>query len=142
MKSTSNFLIHIIDHHLLRMYCIKEDFPYIAWRLLNPSLLIEIRSKRTTEAKLSKITNSKPSTDTGWFYFGNHQKWLSYQILGGKTVKNIQIDLQTKEISPLLKIWKCAMKPWKMAFLSNSRWQNRKERPNRSTNSGYMIPTP
>ena len=25
----------------------------------------------------------------------NHQKWLSYQILGGKTVKNVQIDPQT-----------------------------------------------
>ena len=28
----------------------------------------------------------------------NHQQWLFYQILGGKTAKNIQIDLQTKEI--------------------------------------------
>ena len=33
---------------------------------------------------------------------------------------------------------KCAMKQSEMAFLSNSRWQNRKERPNRSTNNGYI----
>ncbi len=30
------------------------------------------------------------------------------------------------------------MKPSEMAFLSNSGWQNRKERSNRSTNNGYM----
>ena len=30
------------------------------------------------------------------------------------------------------------IKPSEMAFLSNSRWQNRKERPNRSTNNGDM----
>ncbi len=29
-----------------------------------------------------------------------------------------------------------------MASLSNSRWQNRKERPNRSTNNEYMIQRP
>ncbi len=28
-----------------------------------------------------------------------------------------------------------------MAFLSNYRWQNRKERPNRSTNNGDMADT-
>ena len=28
----------------------------------------------------------------------SHQQGLFYQILGGKTAKNIQIDLQTKEI--------------------------------------------
>ena len=32
-----------------------------------------------------------------------------------------------------------AMKPSEMAFLSNSRWQNSKERPNRSTNNGHMV---
>ena len=31
-----------------------------------------------------------------------------------------------------------AMKPSEMDSSSNSRWQNRKERPNRSTNNGYM----
>ena len=31
------------------------------------------------------------------------------------------------------------MKPAEMAFLSISRWQNRKERPNRSTNNEDMI---
>ncbi len=29
----------------------------------------------------------------------NH-KWFSYQILGGKTVKNVPIDSQTTEILP------------------------------------------
>ncbi len=30
------------------------------------------------------------------------------------------------------------MKPQEMAFSSNSKWQNRKERPNQSTNKGDM----
>ena len=34
--------------------------------------------------------------DTGHFHFCNHQKWLPYQILGGKTVKNVQIDPQQR----------------------------------------------
>ena len=32
------------------------------------------------------------------FYSSYHHKWLSYQILGSKTVKNVQIDPQTTEI--------------------------------------------
>ncbi len=34
------------------------------------------------------------------FHSSNHHKWLSYQILGGKTVQNVQIDPQTTEIWP------------------------------------------
>ena len=34
------------------------------------------------------------------FYSSNHQKWLPYQILGGNTVKNVQIDPQTTDIWP------------------------------------------
>ena len=33
------------------------------------------------------------------------------------------------------------MKPPEMAFLSNSRWQNRKEHSNRSTNNGDLAET-
>ena len=40
---------------------------------------------RTTEAQL--INSS------------NHHKWLPYQILGGKTVKNVPVDPKTTEIS-------------------------------------------
>ena len=48
---------------------------------------------RTKVAQLSKITkNAQPSTDTGHFHSCNHKKWLPYQILGGKIVKNVQID--------------------------------------------------
>ncbi len=43
----------------------------------------------TTEAQLSKITyNLKPHNDTRHFHSSDHQ------ILGGKTVMNVQIDPQ------------------------------------------------
>ncbi len=32
------------------------------------------------------------------FHLSNHQKWLSYQIQGGKTVKKVQTDPQTTDI--------------------------------------------
>ena len=35
-----------------------------------------------------------PSTETGHFYYYSHYKWLPYQITGGKTVNNVQIDPQ------------------------------------------------
>ena len=41
---------------------------------------------------------SKPPNDTGHFHSSNHQKWLTYQIIGDKTVKSVQIDPQTTEI--------------------------------------------
>ncbi len=60
------------------------------------------KSTRTTQAQLSKIILNYPSpplpTDTRHFRSYNYQKWLPYQILGGKTVKTLQIDPQTKEI--------------------------------------------
>ncbi len=57
----------------------------------NRNKKLEIRSTRTAIAQLSKITyNSKaPGTDTGHFHSCNHQKWLPYQIIGDKTVKNV-----------------------------------------------------
>ena len=47
---------------------------------------------RTTKAQLSKITsyNSSPPTNTGHFHSYNIQKWLPYQILGGKIIKNVK----------------------------------------------------
>ncbi len=39
-----------------------------------------------------------PVTDTGHLNYCNHQKLLPYQIQGSKTVKNVQIDLQTTKI--------------------------------------------
>ena len=47
---------------------------------------IKTRSPRITEAQL--------------FHFSNHHKWLSYKIIGGKTVKTFQVDPQTKDIWP------------------------------------------
>ncbi len=50
---------------------------------------MKIKTRSTeTQLKTSKITKiSKIPNDTGRFQSSNHQKWLPYQILGGKTVK-------------------------------------------------------
>ena len=40
----------------------------------------------------------KNPDDTRHFHSSNHHKWLPYQILGGKTVNNVQIDQQTMDI--------------------------------------------
>ncbi len=53
---------------------------------------------RTTEDQLTFSQITKPFTDTGHFHSCNHQKWLPYQILGGKTVKSVQIDPQTTDL--------------------------------------------
>ena len=50
---------------------------------------------RSTE----NLLNSEAHTDTGHFHSYNYQKWIPYKFLGGKTVKNVQIDTQTTEIS-------------------------------------------
>ena len=42
------------------------------------------RPTRTTEAQLSKFTQRYRA-----FHSCNNRKWLPYQILGGKTVKNV-----------------------------------------------------
>ena len=56
-------------------------------------------STRTTEAQLSKIiSNLKHLIDTGHFHPCNHQKWLPYQILSSKTIKNVQIDPHTSKM--------------------------------------------
>ena len=54
----------------------------------------------STEAHLKITLNSKPFTDTGLFNSSNQHKWLPYQILGGKSGKNVQIDSKTTEIWP------------------------------------------
>ncbi len=59
------------------------------------------RSPKTTEAQLSKITKkSSTSLKTQLNVPRNHQKELSYKSLGSKTVKNVQIDLQTTKLWP------------------------------------------
>ena len=56
--------------------------------------------------------------------------WIQYT-----RVYNLITDL----IQPLtLNTRECAMKPSEMASLENSRWHNRKERPNQSTYKGNM----
>ncbi len=49
-------------------------------------VLVPQDKNRTTEAQL--------------FHSSNHHKWIPYQILGSKTVKNVQIGQQTTEIYP------------------------------------------
>ncbi len=45
------------------------------------------------------LTNkAKNTTKAHLFHSSNHHKWLPYQILGGKTKKNVQIDSQTTDI--------------------------------------------
>ncbi len=44
---------------------------------------------RSIEAQLKTLCNSKLPTDTGQFHSSNHQKWLPYEIVGGKAVKNV-----------------------------------------------------
>ncbi len=71
------------------------------WSLKPYKNCIYKEMSRTTEAQLSKITKiQNPCTDTGHFYSCNHQNWLLYPILGGKTVENVQIDQQTTKILP------------------------------------------
>ena len=48
-----------------------------------------------------KITYIKPRCNyTRHFHSSHHHKWLSYQIICGKPVQNVEIDPQTKEIWP------------------------------------------
>ncbi len=48
---------------------------------------------------ISKISN-KVNRTTEAFHSSNHHQWPTYQILCGKTVKNVQFDPQTTEIWP------------------------------------------
>ncbi len=43
-------------------------------------------------------TKVNRTTEAQIFHYSNHPKCLPYQILGSKTVKNIQIDPQTTDI--------------------------------------------
>ena len=58
------------------------------------------RSTKTTEAQLKSLKINphppKKHRNVPW----NHKKWLPYQIVGGKTVKNVHIEPQTTEIWP------------------------------------------
>ncbi len=61
-------------------------------------ITLKLSINEQEEAQLSKITKSStsppPNTDTGHFYSCNNQQLLSYEILGGKALKNVQIDPQ------------------------------------------------
>ena len=46
------------------------------------------------------IQNRNRITEAQPFHSSNHHKWLPRQILGGKTVKNVQISPQTTDILP------------------------------------------
>ena len=50
--------------------------------------------------KLSSLKSLKNPPLKTREYAMKHQKWLPYKILGGKTVKNVQIDSQKMEIWP------------------------------------------
>ena len=51
-----------------------------------------------------------------------------------------KISLKSFEIQNLSPIWPFSLlKPSEIASSSNSRWQNRKERPNQCTNNGYVV---
>ena len=54
----------------------------------NKLCLIEIKGPQNLEAQLSSTKN---------FHSCNHQKLLPYQILGGKTEKNVQVDPQQRK---------------------------------------------
>ena len=64
--------------------------------------LFTICTKRTREAlkTLLKHVTFKTLTVTVHFHSCNHRKWLPCQILGGKLIKNVQIDQQTTEMWP------------------------------------------
>ncbi len=51
-------------------------------------------SQKLSSIKSLKIEN--PTTDTGHIPSTNHQKNIPYQILGDKTVENVQIDPQQR----------------------------------------------
>ncbi len=55
---------------------------------------------------IATINKVNGTTEAQPFHSSNHHKWPpSYQIIGGKNVKNVQIGPQTTEIWPkLLKV--------------------------------------
>ncbi len=55
-------------------------------------------TSREDQLKLSikSLKNSRRPIDTGHFHSSNHQKWLPFQLLGGKTLRNVQIDQQQR----------------------------------------------
>ena len=71
-----NFLIIIINWYIVTT--IFNNVPKLK------NLCYKNKVNRTTEDQL--------------FYSSNHHKLLHYQIIGGKTVKNVQIDPQTTKI--------------------------------------------
>ncbi len=74
-------------------------------------------------------------------------KYRPHKILGGKAAQNVQIDPETTEIWPEFKTSTLPMNTGmchetiRNGVLINSGWQSRIERPNRSTNNGYMAKT-
>ncbi len=59
------------------------------------SIYVKNKEQKSSAKKITQ--NSKSTTDTGLFYSCNHQKWLHYQIVGGKILQNVQIDPQTTD---------------------------------------------
>ena len=58
----------------------------------------KVHKTKKAQKNLYNQLKFNTSSDTGRFHSSKHQKWLSYQIIGGKTVMNVQIDPQTSEI--------------------------------------------
>ena len=56
------------------------------------------RKEHPNNLKTTEIWPTQILTIFGVFSVKRHKKWLPYQFLGGKTVKNVQIDPETTEI--------------------------------------------
>ncbi len=54
----------------------------------------------TKLSSLKSLKIKKKPIDTGHIHSCNHHKWLSYEIQGGKSVKDVEIDEQTMETWP------------------------------------------
>ncbi len=51
-----------------------------------------------SSAPSNRLKTIYTNTNTSHFHSSNHQKWLSYKILGWNHVKNVHINPQTTEI--------------------------------------------
>ncbi len=58
---------------------------------------ITLSQSISAPTKKNKVNRT---TKANIFHSSSYHKWLPYQILGGKTVKNVQIDHKTTEIWP------------------------------------------
>ena len=51
--------------------------------------LFDLNKEFDETVNLTTLRVFKEFSDTGHFHSSNHQKWVPYQILGGKTVNNV-----------------------------------------------------